>query len=341
MKVLRNTLAIVAVLIEAFLFYAWAGERPRLRLQRYRLALPGGAGAGLRLLHLADQHFAGDDWVRRRRLRHLRRLLPSLQPDLILFTGDFLHNDAGLDAVEEMLRLLPPARLGRYAVLGNHDYVAYSWSQFFDDAWRAVADAPTPAQRLAAAGQGLEKIGRLGWQILRNERLRFARVPNNLRELRALLELYDVQLLENAAVSLPVHPGPAASPDQALWLAGIDDPSEGAPDLAKALAAIPPAAAVILLTHNPDLGYIIPPGGVALALAGHTHGGQVVLPLLGAVHTQGTFLPRHHAAGYFDDLPGGAQMIVSRGMGESTPFRFRCPPEVVMIELVGNSEKGG
>lgn len=339
MKALRNTVAVLAVLSEAFLFYAWAGERPRLRLQHYRLALPGGAGAGLRLLHLADQHFAGDNWVRRRRLRHLRRLLPSLRPDLILFTGDFLHNDAGLDAVEEMLRLLPPARLGRYAVLGNHDYVEYSWSQFFGGAWQAVAAAPTLAQRLAAAGQSLAKIGRLAWQILRNERLRFARVPNNLRELRALLELYDVHVLENAAVSLPAPPALSARPEHELWLAGIDDPSEGAPDLTQVLAAIPPTATAILLTHNPDLAYDIPPGRVALALAGHTHGGQVVLPLLGAVHTQGTRLPRHHAAGYFADLPGGTHMIVSRGMGESTPFRFHCPPEVVMIELVGDGEK--
>ena len=44
----------------AALGYAWAGERPQMRLDRYEIALPGGVGAGLRLLHLADQHLG---WV--------------------------------------------------------------------------------------------------------------------------------------------------------------------------------------------------------------------------------------------------------------------------------------
>ena len=315
---------LAAVAAAGTLLYALAGERPRMTLRSYRVSAP--QARGLRILHLADQHFGEDNWIRRSRLRRTQAILADIRPDLILFSGDFLHNDAGLDAVEALLQMLPPARLGRYAVLGNHDYVEYSYTEFIGSAWRAVAGQRTPAEMATALVSESREIAQLLMQIYRNDRLRFARTPNNTAELRALLELYDVRLLENEALPLPGFPH--------LWLAGVDDPIEGSPDLSQALAAAPPDATIILLTHNPDLAYAAPPGRVALAIAGHTHGGQVVLPFVGAIPTQGTLLPRDHPAGLFDDLPGGGAMIVSRGMGESTPFRFRCPPEIVIIDVL-------
>lgn len=319
-----KVLTLGALTASALLFYAWGGERPRMVLRRYRLHLP--ELAGLRLLHLSDQHFGPDNWIRRSRLRRIRAWLSQLQPDLILLTGDFLHNDAGLDAVEMMLQALPPARFGAYAVLGNHDYVEYSYTEFFGNAWQQIRQATTPSQRLATAWQETKRLLELAWQIYRNDRLRFAAVPNNTRELVALLEMYGVEVLNNRACDL--------SADAGLWVAGVDDPIEGHPDLAGTLAQVPSDAPLILLTHNPDLAYEPAAARAALILAGHTHGGQVILPGLGAIHTQGTHLPRQKPAGHFDNLPGRSQMIVSRGMGESTPFRFRCPPEIVVIDLV-------
>ena len=220
--------------------------------------------------------------------------------------------------------MLPAARLGRYAVLGNHDYVEYSWRQFGQEAWAPVTAAHTLWACLRAMSVGAKTAGRLLAQVLRNNPLRFSRVANDTQALRLLLAAHDVQLLQNASLSLPGYPH--------LWLAGVDDPVEGQPDLDAALAGIPAEATVILLSHNPDLAFTETAQRAALVLSGHTHGGQVRLPLLGAVHTQGTLLPRHHAAGQFQ-LPGGGQMIVSRGMGESTPLRLRCPPEVVLVTL--------
>ena len=323
-KVLRAGVAGLFTLGGALLLYAWGGERPRMSVQRYRISLP--EGAGLRILHLADQHFGGDSWVRRSRLQRMKQIMSDLKPDLILFTGDFLHNDSGLDAVEEMLLMLPPAPLGRYAVLGNHDYAEYSYRTFFKNAWREISSENSLRSCAATTCQELKQLSSLFWDIYRNDRIRFAAVPNNTSELRELLELYDVQMCDNEGCALPGHPG--------LWLAGVDDMVEGEPDLVQALAQVPDDATVMLLTHNPDLAYSSPAQRVNLTLAGHTHGGQVVLPWLGAVHTQGTLLSRHHPAGYFDDLPGGGQMIVSRGMGESTPLRFRCLPEIVIIDLL-------
>lgn len=307
------------------LLYAWGGERPRMRLQRYRLHLPGGLGAGLRILHLSDQHFGEANWVRRRRLQASERLLRGLHPDLILLTGDFLHNDAGLDAVEHLLRLLPEAPLGRYAVLGNHDYVEYSWGEFFANTLFEIGLVRRRGSRLRALRRGYGELWWLIAQIWRNDRLRFARLPNNIAELKVLLELYGVELLANRALPLPGRPD--------LWLAGVDDLVEGQADVQRALADLPPGRQALFLTHNPDLAFTLPPDRVALALAGHTHGGQVVLPWLGAVHTQGTRLPRRQPAGHIQP-PGAPPLIVSRGMGESTPLRFRCPPEIVLIDLL-------
>jgi len=169
------------------------------------------------------------------------------------------------------------------------------------------------------------------WTIYRNERIRFAAVPNNTAELRHLLKTYGVQILENRAVPLPERP--------TIWLAGVDDVVEGDPRLEQALRDIPEEASIILLTHNPDAAYEPAAKRVDLVFSGHTHGGQVVLPGLGALHTQGTRLPRTHAAGLFANLPGGGEMIVSRGMGESTPFRLGCPPEIVWVEVFDFTRK--
>ena len=325
-KLLRVGMAGLFTLGGALLLYAWGGERPRMSMQRYRIMLPNGIGAGLRILHLSDQHFGGDGWVRRSRLQRMKQIMSTLKPDLIVLTGDFLHNDTGLDAVEEMLLMLPPAPLGRYAVLGNHDYVEYSYRALFQNAWHEISAAGSLQLSLKNAWSELKQLLSLFWNIYRNDRIRFSAVPNNTRELREILELYGVQVCDNEACALPGHPG--------LWLVGVDDLVEGEPDLVQALAQVPDDATVMLLTHNPDLAYSPPARRVTLALAGHTHGGQVVLPWLGAGHTQGTLLSRQKPAGHFDDLPGGGQMIVSRGMGESTPLRFRCLPEIVIIDLL-------
>lgn len=313
----------------ALLAYAWAGERPRLRLQPYQLHWP--PGAGLKILHLSDQHFGKDNWVQRLRFWQLKSVLSTLHPDLILMTGDFLHDDAGLTATERLLQWLPPARLGVYAVLGNHDYAAYSYGELLRNIKTQVTRASTPAHKVSNLLAELRRIGRIAWTIYRNERIRFAAVPNNTAELRHLLEAYGVQILDNRAVPLPEHP--------AIWLAGVDDVVEGDSRLDLALRDIPEEARIILLTHNPDVAYNPAAKRIDLVFSGHTHGGQVVLPGLGALHTQGTRLPRDHAAGLFADLPGGGKMIVSRGMGESTPFRLGCPPELVWVEVFDFTHK--
>jgi len=324
MKPLKTLFGLGALAGGGLLAYAWGAERPLMRLKSYRLPWP--QGAGLKILHLSDQHFGKQNWVQQLRFAQLEAMLPLLDPDVILLTGDFLHDDAGLDGVERLLQLLPASRLGRYAVLGNHDYAAYSYGELFRNIARSVGEAATPERKLSALLAEASELGQVAVDIYRNDRLRFAAVPNNTEALLRLLDMYDVTLLDNRAAPLPGRPD--------IWMAGVDDLVEGEPRLDMAMADIPPGAGVILLTHHPDLAYDPAAQRADLVFSGHTHGGQVVLPRLGAVHTQGTRLPRKHAAGYFNDLPGGGQMIVSRGMGESTPFRLGAPPEIVWVEII-------
>ncbi len=323
MKYLKPLLGLGALAGGGLLAYAWAAERPQMRVSSYRL--DWSEAAALNILHLSDQHFGRKNWVQQARLAQMQALFPRFHPDIILLTGDFLHDDAGMPAVEQMLQMLPPAPLGVYAVLGNHDYALYSYGELFRNMARSVGEAVSPEHKLSTLAAEAGQLSQLALDIYRNDRLRFAAVPNNTDELVHLLDSYQVTLLDNRAVPLPGHPR--------IWLAGVDDLVEGQPDLARAFAAIPADASVILLTHNPDLAYDAAAQRANLVFSGHTHGGQVVLPKLGAIHTQGTRLARKHAAGYFNDLPGGGQMIVSRGMGESTPLRLGAPPEIVWVEI--------
>ncbi len=107
---------------------------------------------------------------------------------------------------------------------------------------------------------------------------------------------------------------------------------ESHPDLAQAFEGIPPGVPLILLAHNPDIWLQCGVDRADLVLSGHTHGGQIQLPLLGAVHTQGTHLGRKAPAGWFER--GRSKMFVSRGLGESIPLRFGARPQVALITLL-------
>jgi hypothetical protein len=119
-----------------------------------------------------------------------------------------------------------------------------------------------------------------------------------------------------------------------LWFAGIRSSQEESADLS---AAVPRHAAanepVVLLAHEPDFATkVARHGGVDLMLSGHTHGGQVRLPIIG---TPQGLLPaggRRFVCGHFS--LGPLQLYVNRGIGTvGLPIRFRCPPELTLITL--------
>lgn len=130
--------------------------------------------------------------------------------------------------------------------------------------------------------------------------------------------------------------------NQAIQLLGIDDPNF---DRIKDESIIPSQIVehkikkikqnnlfTILLIHRPELFEIYVKNKIDLALTGHTHGGQIRIPLIGGIiaPSQG-FFPKYDA-GLFQK--NGTNMIISKGIGDSSfPFRVNDNPEVVLIEL--------
>ena len=122
-----------------------------------------------------------------------------------------------------------------------------------------------------------------------------------------------------------------------IWLAGLDDPVCGQPDPDQAIPSSirnVTGEPIILMCHAPD--YVdelrTHPAGqaVSFVLSGHTHGGQIRLPLIGPLH-----LPpggRKYVEGFF--RLGDTQLYVNRGIGSvGVPFRFDCRPEITLFTL--------
>lgn len=147
-----------------------------------------------------------------------------------------------------------------------------------------------------------------------------------------------IGVLRDAKVPLPI--GGAR-----LWLVGIEDTGytggsfgdfqtawQGAADrLATLLDSIPPGENRLLLVHNPDFTEMLPDSRIDLALCGHTHGGQVRVPLLGHPLVPSCFGQRY-AAGLVDGPR--TRVYVNRGIGLiSPPTRFNCRPEITLLHL--------
>lgn len=137
------------------------------------------------------------------------------------------------------------------------------------------------------------------------------------------LENAGIRVLENEVVEIQKS-------GQTFWLVGLADAWTGKDDIAGTSQKIPPDEPAIVLTHNPD---ILPrlPATMHLTLAGHTHGGQVNLPLLGRRIVPSEFGERY-AAGHVEE--DGKQLFVTTGVGTSIlPVRFRVPPEIAILTI--------
>lgn len=292
---MQLTLPALAGLLAALAVYARYIEPARLVVRHHRLALPDWPAPfdGLTLLHLSDLHVRAGD---RRQIALVQRAA-SLPADLVCLTGDFVEELTDLPACLQALAPLA-GRPHVYAVLGNHDYDPLDhppkWGRPRIGRPPTYSTRPWPRPAAFQADLLADALHGLGIQVLRNQ----------------------ARPLERAGAR--------------IWLAGVEDPDSGRANLARALAGVPAGEPVLLLSHSPDLWPQARCAGIRLTLSGHTHGGQVRLPFIGALTTNTALrLPRPHGLFWWD---GGA-LHISAGLGGTTRLRFRCPPEATLLVL--------
>ena len=140
---------------------------------------------------------------------------------------------------------------------------------------------------------------------------------------RSELEKVGIVVLENQTHQLSRESGD-------LWIAGVADDMTRSPDVAGTLLQIPDGVPTIILSHDPAQ-FLDVPKGAYFTIAGHTHGGQIHLPFVGALITPGR-APREWAYGLIRDAE--RDMYVTSGVGTSIlPVRFNMPPEVAVIDI--------
>ena len=253
------------------------------------------AGLSLKVAVIADIH-ACEPWMPPARIRHIAEVANGFAPDVTVLLGDFN---------------------------GGHRYVT---GAVYPEQW---------AEALSVLRAPLGIYGILGnhdwWHGV------LPGVKSDEGEgVRAGLRQAGAILLEN-------HVWAIWKDGQKVWLAGLGDQiaitvgkhhHRGVDDLSGTLAQVTDDAPVILLAHEPFVFSRVP-DRVALTLCGHTHGGQVNLPVLSTIYAEERY---GMARIYGQIVDGRRQMIISGGLGTSfVPVRFLRPPEVVFVTIGGDA----
>lgn len=256
----------------------------------------------IRVLHLSDLHLAPwqtrkIDWV---------RSLVDLSPDLIIATGDMLGHSGALPALRSALA--PFAGIPGVYVHGSNDYLGPTFPNPFEYLWKPSSDRehgePLDTPRLE------DLYTTLGWMNLNNSS---GRITVN---------------------------------GSKLVMVGTDDAHLGLDRFGATTTALESTlesetsgvASLIGVTHAPYRRVLdfLTTLGVDTIFAGHTHGGQVCVPGVGALTTNSD-LPTSLARGLsvWNRHDRSAFLNVSAGVGTSifAPVRFACPPEAVMVTL--------
>jgi uncharacterized protein len=147
-------------------------------------------------------------------------------------------------------------------------------------------------------------------------------------KVRRALEQNGIKVLDNESAQVNAR-------GTSLWLVGLADLWTRPQRIGETIATVPEGQPLIALTHNPDIFPNVPQR-VQLVLAGHTHGGQVRFPLIGAVIESSDYGDRWERGHVFED---NHHLFVTSGIGTSiVPVRFGLPPEIVILTLKSGSQ---
>ncbi|MGH2748745.1 MAG: metallophosphoesterase [Actinomycetota bacterium] len=244
----------------------------------------------LSILHVSDTHLSARSKALRRWLDRLVDDLPET-PDIVAATGDLIQDESGIDEVIDSFARLE-ARLGRFYVLGSHDYFASEFQSYF----RYVTG--------------------------RRSMIRARRLPTDRLE---------TGLQNKGWISLGNRTEMLATQAGGVRVAGVDDPYLGW-DRTDHIERRRDEVLAVGLVHSPDVVSEWVLNSFDVVLGGHTHGGQVRLPGIGAIVTNCT-LPTGLAGGAH--RIGDSWLHVSPGLGAGrfSPIRFNCRPEATLLRL--------
>lgn len=220
-----------------------------------------------------------------------RRVREEIRPDVVAFTGDLTTHNAAF--IDRGAEWLASFGVPTVVCLGNHDY-----------------DPDTSA-----------RVG--------NERVLASLLADALRGTK-------VHLLRNRSVELRLPAEgdgkEAGGSERSLWVAGVEDWYTGDADAGAAVDGVPENVGRLMLCHNPDgTPFVDEATREGLILSGHTHGGQIRVPGVGAVLLP--LMDREKANGKFL-LGKRSTLYVSRGVGFLLRARVFCRPEVVVHRVV-------
>jgi hypothetical protein len=298
-------LLLVPLLPFAVLGYAVLGEPYRPVFKRHRLPLPASWPANLSILHISDLHVRRGD---QRLLRVQKSALQELAPDVLCVTGDVCEKVHDIPLLVDVLKQVRP-RLGTFLILGNHEH-----------------NAPAPGRIREQHRRGFRRVihkllGLIGPRVKSDG-------EHEAHAMADALRAAGITVLHNAGVR--VRKG-----GESVWIAGCDSAWAGHSDMTSAMRGRRPGEACLALIHEPDLAFEAEAQGADLILAGHTHGGQVKLPIIGAPYTLRVD-PRIAIASGFQRVEAGL-LHITAGLGHTIPLRFGCPPEVVWMDCEGTA----
>jgi len=261
---------------------------------------------------------------------------------LALYSGEIARHEISIETPTLALAKLPDAFHGyRIAQISDIHFDEYTEPSFVR---RVVGEVNRLAPDLVLLTGDYISNTPLGGQFAGGAMLRCAEVLRALAcplrfavmgnhdsilgapTIRPILAAVGIPLLVNQHVAIE-------RAGQRLWLCGIHDPVTHIPDLESAIPEKPDGP-VLLMSHGPDYAdnVLAHPRGVLVdvMLAGHSHGGQVRLPIIGALHLVDG--GRKYVQGLF--RLGRMQLYVNRGIGTvGLPFRLNCPPEITLFNL--------
>ncbi|GAA3737470.1 metallophosphoesterase [Leifsonia bigeumensis] len=299
-----------AAALGAFLWGALV-ERNRFTVRREAVPVLDPGARPLTVLHLSDLHMAPwqrakQDWIRG---------LVVEEPDLVVVTGDSLGHVRGIDGIEYALE--PFDGIPGVFVHGSNDYFGPSIKNPFAYFRERRVETTDPVKLDTRRLEGFFES--LGWLDLNNT-VRAMTIKGSR------LEFLGVGDAHRDWDRLDLLPG---AMDEMRENVGWQDDRTG------------PEPVTIGVTHAPYQRVLnsFVNYGADVIFAGHTHGGQVQVPGIGALVTNSD-LPRTMASGLhlWRHALNAAYLEVSAGVGTSiyAPVRFSCPPEAVVVTLTGD-----